>query len=317
MVATLPDSRHFTLEQLADGVWAAVHRIGGWAVGNAGIVDLGDATLLFDTCLTDSAARALERASYALTGRAPALVALSHYHNDHVRGAEVFPGATLVASTATRTLLRGPGHDELVSDRSHGEAHLERTRALATDADPRKRASATYFVPYWEGLVASAPRASVRLPDVTFDGAVRFHGSRRSATLASFGAAHSGDDAVLVLEDDGVVFCGDLLFNACHPYLADGDPEGWLAALDRLANTGATRFVPGHGPVGTVADVHALQAHIHGLIATVDRLRERGRTLDDLTDAMPDDESADWTFAYPFYGANLRFLMGRRGGGRG
>jgi cyclase len=46
------ESRHFTLEPLADGVWAAIHRVGGWAVGNAGIVDLGDATLLFDAFLT-------------------------------------------------------------------------------------------------------------------------------------------------------------------------------------------------------------------------------------------------------------------------
>jgi cyclase len=314
---TLPESRHFTLECLADGVWAAVHRIGGWAVGNAGIVDLGEVTLLFDTCLTDSAARALERAAVALTGRAPRLVALSHFHNDHARGAEVFTAATLVASAATSTLLRGPGHEELASDRTHGVAQLERTRAFATDADPHKRAFATYFVPYWEGLVASAPRASVRLPDVTFDGAVRFQGSRRSATFESFGAAHSGDDAVLVLEDDGVVFCGDLLFNACHPYLADGDPEGWLAALDRVASTGATRFVPGHGPVGTVDHVHALQAHIRGLIATAERLHGDGLSFDDLAEPMPDDASADWTFAYPFYAANLRFLLGRMGrGGR-
>ena len=315
-MTTLPDSRHFTLERLADGVWAAVHSVGGWAVGNAGIVDLGDVTLLFDTCLTDSAARALERAAVALTGRTPGLVALSHYHNDHVRGAEVFAAATVVASTVTRTLLRGPGHEELASDRSHGVAQLERARAFTRDADPHKRAFARYFVPYWEGLVASAPRASVRLPDVTFDGAVHFHGSRRSATLASYGAAHSGDDAVLVLEEDGVVFCGDLLFNACHPYLADGDPEGWLAALDRVANTGATRFVPGHGSVGTLDDVHALQAHIQGLMATAERLHRGGHELDDLAEPMPDDASADWTFTYPFYGANLRFLVGRMGGDR-
>jgi hypothetical protein len=40
--------RHVRIEAVADGVWAVLHREGGWAVANAGIVDLGDATLLFD-----------------------------------------------------------------------------------------------------------------------------------------------------------------------------------------------------------------------------------------------------------------------------
>ncbi len=41
-MSTVGECRHFVLEPLADGVLACVHRAGGWAVGSAGIVDLGD-----------------------------------------------------------------------------------------------------------------------------------------------------------------------------------------------------------------------------------------------------------------------------------
>jgi cyclase len=152
---------------------------------------------------------------------------------------------------------------------------------------------------------------TLRLPTVAFEERLEFHGSRRSARVISLGAAHTPDDAVLVLEDDGVVFCGDLLFVRSHPYLADGDPDGWLRALDALAAHGPARYVPGHGPVGSLADVVALADHIRGLQATAAQLHRDGARDDDVAALLPHDASADWDFAYPFYRSNLRFLLGR------
>lgn len=305
------ERRHLTLEPLADGVWAALHRDGGWAVGNAGIVDLGGRTLVFDACLTASAARDLDRAARLLTGKAPDVVALSHYHNDHVRGAEVLGDAAVVASAGTCALLATAGRDELAADRAHAAQRLAGVRALEAATEPAHRAAAAYFVPYWEGLLASAATATLRMPDVTFADSVSFHGTRRSARLVRFGPAHTGDDAVLVLDDDGVVFCADLLFVEAHPYLADGDPVGWLGALERLAAIGAARFVPGHGPVGRLQDVWSLHAHIDGLLGTAAELRREGVPIAEVADLLPTGASRDWAFAYPFYAANLRFLVER------
>jgi cyclase len=310
-VAAIPESRHFTLEPLAEGVWAAIHRPGGWAVGNAGIVDLGDATLLFDAFLTAEAARDLAGAAALLTGRPAASIVLSHYHNDHVRGAEVFPGATLIATTSTRQLIDTFGREELAFDREHGGAQLARAAAMADDDDPRIRSFAEYFTPYWEGLVASAPEATLRLPEITFEDRLTLHGTRRTVEVVSLGAAHTPDDAMLVLPDDGVVFCSDLLFVGCHPFLADGDPDGWLRALEVLAAHAPARFVPGHGPVGSADDVDALASHIRELEATAARLHGEGAKSDDLERLLPTDGSSAWEFAYPFYRSNVRFLLGR------
>jgi len=40
------ESRHFKLYQITDGVFAAIALNGGAAVGNAGILDLGNRTLI-------------------------------------------------------------------------------------------------------------------------------------------------------------------------------------------------------------------------------------------------------------------------------
>jgi glyoxylase-like metal-dependent hydrolase (beta-lactamase superfamily II) len=86
----LPDSKHFRLERAADGVYAAIHIDGGAAIGNAGIVDLGDRTPVYDTMFTPQAAEDLRAVAEALTGRAIDAIINSHYHNDHIWGNLLF-----------------------------------------------------------------------------------------------------------------------------------------------------------------------------------------------------------------------------------
>jgi cyclase len=146
---------------------------------------------------------------------------------------------------------------------------------------------------------------------VTFEDRLALHGTRRTVHVVSLGAAHTPDNAMLLLPDDGVVFCGDLLFVGCHPFLADGDPGGWLRSLAALAAYAPARFVPGHGPVGSADDVDALASRIRALEATAQRLHAEGATPDELERLLPADDSAAWEFAYPFYRSNVRFLLGR------
>src|SRR5690242_19894952 len=89
--ATLVSSKHFHLEELAEGVYAAIATIDGGAVCNAGIIDLGDQLVIFDTFLTPQAATDLRAAAERLVGRAVTLVINSHWHGDHVQGNMSFP----------------------------------------------------------------------------------------------------------------------------------------------------------------------------------------------------------------------------------
>jgi hypothetical protein len=57
------DSNHFELIQIRDGIYAAIAKDGGGAVGNAGFVDLGDKVIVFDTFNTQQAALDLKKYS--------------------------------------------------------------------------------------------------------------------------------------------------------------------------------------------------------------------------------------------------------------
>ncbi|HZJ08109.1 MAG TPA: MBL fold metallo-hydrolase, partial [Trueperaceae bacterium] len=221
----VPTSEHYEVRPLAPGVWAALHRPGGWAICNAAIVDLGGRTLVADPGMTPESGEDLGRLAGELTGRPPDFVALTHYHNDHVRGAQGLPSVAVFASEETRRLLETRGVEELISDRNHAEAGLARARAAAASAVPEIRAHGVLAITYWEALAATAARCGVPKPDVTFEQEMWFHGSDRSTHLLSLGTAHTPDDAVLVVPDSGVVFCADLLFVRFHPYFADGDPD--------------------------------------------------------------------------------------------
>ena len=79
-------SEHFELQHLADGVYAAIGSPGSAAFSNAGIIDLGDQTVIFDTFQTPAAAQQLRGAAENLTGRPASHVIISHFHGDHWGG---------------------------------------------------------------------------------------------------------------------------------------------------------------------------------------------------------------------------------------
>lgn len=304
-------SRHFRLEQITDGVYAAIHVDGGSAICNAGIVNLGKRTLVFDTGLTPQAASDLCAAAVVLTGRTPYYVLNSHYHNDHIRGNQVFNKAVIVSTTRTRELIATQGQTELEADRKNAPEHLATMETFAQSEDPEKRKVAALFLSYWQGILASLPEIRLHLPDLTFNDRLTFHGTERTAQLLAIGGGHTESDCVLFLPQEDVVFCGDLLFVRCHPYLGDGDPDTWLSTLDRLENLAATVYVPGHGPVGKREDLEKMRLYIRTLTQQANKVVARGGTVEDAAAHPIPEPFADWILAQPFYEANMRFLYGR------
>ncbi len=100
------ESSFFHIEPLAEGVYAAIANDEDRAPGNAGIVDLGGETLIFDTFLVPHAAQDLRTAAEELTRQPVGWVVNSHAHRDHVFGNQVFaPAATIVSTAGTRQLM--------------------------------------------------------------------------------------------------------------------------------------------------------------------------------------------------------------------
>jgi cyclase len=260
---SMPESRHFVFEQVADGVFAAIARDGGWAIANAGIVDLGGLTVLYDTSLNPRAALDLRSLAEAATGRPPDLVVNSHYHNDHIWGNQVFGPVHILATNRTRELILTDGQTELRDCRADAPDRVAKlTEEYAAAETEAERRALRLWIGYWEGLVQELPQLTVCLPDITFETRLTLHGERRSLELIEFKDAHTGSDAALYVRDAGVVFASDLLFVDCHPYLSDGDPHRLLKALQSLVALDAAVYVPGHGPAGRRVDLRLNAAYV-------------------------------------------------------
>ena len=48
------------------------------------------------------------------------------------------------------------------------------------------------------------------------------------------GPAHTPEDLMLFVEEDGVLFVGDLMFTGRIPFVADADVTSWIHAIDRV-----------------------------------------------------------------------------------
>ncbi|GAB4568995.1 MAG: hypothetical protein Kow0077_00800 [Anaerolineae bacterium] len=301
----------FIIESVGPGVYAVIDNGQGTAVGNAGIIDLGGGTLVFDTLLTPRAAQALRAAATELTGSPVRWVVNSHYHNDHIRGNQVFvPDATVISTRKTYEQIQHDGVEELKSDASYAPrraAELEAELANTTDSQARKQI--TFWLDYFRAITESLDTLELTLPDITFEHYLHLHGSRRTVILHGDWAGHTASDAVLVVPDAGVAFLADLLFVKSHPFLADGNPLTLMDSLQQLQKLDVQTFVPGHGPVGTAADLEAMIAYLDTCMVRARALVKAGASPDDLTNEPVPDPFIDWAFPH-FYGVNLRFLHG-------
>lgn len=65
------------------------------------------------------------------------------------------------------------------------------------------------------------------------------------------GKSHSRGDAIAVLEQDRILFAGDLLYTDFHPVTVYGDISNWIQSIDHLLGEDFVSVVPGHGPVSS------------------------------------------------------------------
>lgn len=301
------ESPHFTLKEIASGVFAAIHKPGGAAIANAGIIDLGNQTLVFDTFISHIAAQDLLLAAELLTGKPVTHVINSHYHNDHIRGNQVFSGADIIATNQTVELIKTDGEQELAWDKNAGkryeELRLQREEPKNGDLDP----NIDFYIHYYRVISESLPGLSMRLPDTTYDQQLIFEGTTRKVELNCYGGGHTGSDAILYLPEDQIAFVADLLFVRCHPFLADGDPQELLDHIDKIKQLDIEIVVPGHGPVGIPSDLDLIQQYIRTSMHMIDTAIANDVSLESVEKMEIPPQYSNWEFESFFY-SNLRFL---------
>lgn len=202
------------IEELGAGFHAYVQLDGSWGLNNCGIFVGETGVVLIDTVFTVSRARSLAAAVAQLTDKPVQAVINTHHHGDHTHGNFVFSHASII------------GH--------------ERCR----QAMIRSGLEVTEWFPgvEWGDI-------ELRAPFVTFEDKLTVHCDEARAELRSMGPAHTDNDIIVWVQEHGLLFAGDLVFNGGTPFVVMGSVDGSLRALHELNGYDITTLVPGHGPV--------------------------------------------------------------------
>ena len=230
---------------------------------NAGIIIGRDGIVVIDTLISAREARQFIRDIRTLSGKPILYVVDTHDHLDHVLGNCEFAklGAVIVAQAETKAAMV-----------KNGDAILERAK--------------TY------GLTDEAMLGTtVVIPSLTFSEAMEIDLGDKKVELIHAGPSHTGGSSIVYIPDSKVLFAGDVLFTNYHPNMRDGDIQGWVKALDKIASMDAAAIVPGHGPLSTKKDVEDMKTYLQAFDAKAKELAAKSSDADfiagELKKALP------------------------------
>ncbi len=201
---------------------------------NAGVVVGTKGAVVVDTLISAKEAGRLLRDVRAVTDKPVRYVVDTHYHLDHAFGNGVFEdgGAVVIAQEKDTAAMKAAGDKLLAGAREMGltAADLEGTRI--------------------------AP------PTITFGDRLRIDPGGVTVELIFVAPSHTAGSAMAYVRERKVLFTGDILFTDYHPYLGEGDIDGWVRTLDAILLLDVDAIVPGHGPVSTKKDVQAMKEYL-------------------------------------------------------
>jgi glyoxylase-like metal-dependent hydrolase (beta-lactamase superfamily II) len=109
------------------------------------------------------------------------------------------------------------------------------------------------------------------------------------------GPAHTGGDVIAHLPAAGIVFTGDICFHGSTPIVWAGPVTNWLAACARIRSLEPTTVVPGHGPVGDLSAIDAIERYFTWLVDEVRLRHEAGMPALDAAWDLELGEYGEWS----------------------
>jgi glyoxylase-like metal-dependent hydrolase (beta-lactamase superfamily II) len=179
-------------------------------------------------------------------------------------------------------------------DHTGGNAGLGAEGAVIVAQDNvRKRMSTEQFNAFFKRTTPPSP--AIALPIVTFAEGVRFYLDGEDIEVTHIGPGHTDGDSTVWFHKANVIHLGDNFFNGLYPFIdgaSGGSIDGTVTALEGVLGRidDQTKVIPGHGPLGTKADLK----RFHDMLATVrDRVRQAirdGKTQDQVLAMKPSAE---------------------------
>ena len=239
-----------TAEQLSENVYVLFG-----AGGNMALVTGSDQNYLIDDQFAPLSDKILFKIK-SLNDKPLAYVLNTHWHGDHTGGNENLAkeGALIIASDRV--------YDRLKS----GQQSARRN---------------------------TPPAPNMALPVISFSDQMNLR-YREDAHIHGMHVndAHTDGDSFYYFPEENVIHLGDNFFNGKYPFIdidSGGDIDGLLSNLRMAAAMidEETKIIPGHGAVGTLADLKAYTHVLETCVTLIKDLRDEGLSVDEIIDAKP------------------------------
>ena len=230
---------------------------------NAGFVVTTDGVVVFDALGTPVLGKEFIDAIRKVTSQPIRRVIISHYHADHFYGLPPFKdlGVEIWVHPAAGSYLNSEASRQRLA---------ERQSSLAPWVDKNMR-----LIP----------------ADRWIDKDTSFKLGAHTFRVFPVGPAHTPEDLAMVVEEENVLFVGDLMFAGRLPFVGDADSKSWISAIDHIIKFNPKIMVGGHGGVSTNASAD-LQLTREYLVY----LRQKmGAAADDLEDFEVAYKKTDWS----------------------
>jgi glyoxylase-like metal-dependent hydrolase (beta-lactamase superfamily II) len=212
-------AKRITFQRLSRNCWAFT------AEGdpNTGVIVGDDAVMVIDAQATPLMAREVIRRIRGVTAKPIRYVVLTHYHAVRVLGASAYGAEHVIASEATRELIRERGAQDMKSEIGRFPRLFRGARTIP-------------------GLT---------WPTLTFTGYLTIRLGKLEVKIAHLGPGHTAGDTIVWVPSQRVLFSGDLVEYEAGIYTGDAHLAEWPATLEKLRAFKPRALVPGRGPALT------------------------------------------------------------------
>lgn len=188
---------------------------------NAGFVVTNEGVVVFDALGTPVLGKEFIDAIRKVTPAPIRRVIVSHYHADHFYGLPPFRdlGAEIWAHPAAGLYLKSDAAQQRLAERR------------------------TSLAPWVDGKMRLVP------PDRWVDSETSFKLGGLTFRVFPVGPAHTPEDLSMIIEEENVLFVGDLMFAGRLPFVGEADSKAWIAAIDRIVKFKPNVMIGGHGDV--------------------------------------------------------------------
>jgi cyclase len=143
----------------------------------------------------------------------------------------------------------------------------------------RERMSTPQTIPFFHIVMPASPAGA--LPSITFDESMHAWHNGDSLDLVHFDPAHTDSDIYIHFHNANVLHVGDIWFNGMYPFIDEatgGAIGGMIHASEKALAVAdsSTKIIPGHGPMGSRADLQKYRDMLSSIRDKVAALRASG-----------------------------------------